>query len=122
MTATACGFSHWNIGDGAIWQGEAELLRRVHGKAPVMSRICAMPSKVGRSLPEAALIYLHGGGNFGDIWPTTAGYAKRSPALPPPPHRALPQSLHYRDQADIGDPARHRWAPRLPDGARSKQL
>jgi exopolysaccharide biosynthesis predicted pyruvyltransferase EpsI len=95
--------SHWNIGDSAIWQGEAEVLRRVHGKAPrYVSHVRYAIEEVGRSLPETALIYLHGGGNFGDIWPAYQRY--REAVLQRYPHHRivqLPQSLHYRDQAGI---------------------
>lgn len=95
--------SHGNIGDSAIWQGEAELLRRVHGKAPRhVSHVRYAIEEVGRSQPETALIYLHGGGNFGDIWPTYQRY--REAILQRYPHHRivqLPQSLHYRDQAGI---------------------
>jgi pyruvyl transferase EpsO len=95
--------SHWNIGDSAIWQGEEELLQRVHGKAPrYVSHVRYPIAEIGRCLPESDLIYLHGGGNFGDIWPAYQRY-REAVLKRYPNHRIvqLPQSLHYRNQDGI---------------------
>lgn len=95
--------SHWNIGDSAIWQGEEELLRRLHGKAPrYVSHVRYAVAEIGRTLADGDLIYLHGGGNFGDIWPSYQRY-REAILQAYPNHRIvqLPQSLHYRDASGI---------------------
>lgn len=95
--------SHWNIGDSAIWAGEAVLLRRLHGRGPDhVSHVRYAPDRPGRHLPEDRLIYLHGGGNFGDVWPAYQTY-REAVLAHHPRHRIvqLPQSIHYRDPAAI---------------------
>lgn len=61
---------HSNVGDSAIWLGELIVLRQLSGRGP--SYVCDYSSysehALRRSLPEGP-IFLHGGGNFGDIWP-----------------------------------------------------
>jgi pyruvyl transferase EpsO len=93
---------HGNIGDSAIFLGEAELLRKVHGRDPdYVSTMHFSPDEPGRFLPEGTL-YLHGGGNFGDIWPQHQLY--REEILRRYPNRRivqLPQSLHFGDPAAI---------------------
>jgi pyruvyl transferase EpsO len=89
--------SHWNIGDSAIWMGEVAILRRLHGRAPdFVSQVQCSPAEPERFLPPEGLIYLHGGGNFGDIWPIYQEY--RIAVMERNPGRRiiqLPQSLHF---------------------------
>lgn len=60
---------HPNIGDSAIWAGEAEFLAEYAGRPPAY--VCTIGSyaepELVRALPEGPIL-LHGGGNFGDIW------------------------------------------------------
>ena len=89
--------SHWNIGDSAIWQGEVEILRAVHGAAPAyVSHVRYAVDEPARVLRGTEVIYLHGGGNFGDIWPAYQRYREAVLARYPN-HRIvqLPQSLHF---------------------------
>jgi pyruvyl transferase EpsO len=93
---------HGNIGDSAIFLGEAELLRRVHGRDPdYVSTMHFSPEEPRRFLPEG-ILYLHGGGNFGDIWPQHQLY-REAILQRYPGHRIvqLPQSLHYGDPAAV---------------------
>jgi pyruvyl transferase EpsO len=95
--------SHWNIGDSAIWLGQVDVLRRLHGRRPDYVSHPRYPlDQVGRALPENGLIYIHGGGNFGDIWPRHQNYRVAAIARYPN-HRIvqLPQSLHFNDPAAI---------------------
>jgi exopolysaccharide biosynthesis predicted pyruvyltransferase EpsI len=94
--------SHRNIGDSAIWLGEIAALKQVHGRLPgYVSHSRFDPREPARFLP-GGLIYLHGGGNFGDIWPKHQLYREAVIAAHPD-HRViqLPQSLHFRKPEGI---------------------
>lgn len=63
--------NHSNVGDSAIWLGETELLRSITGSEPAYVSTCGSDydaAALRRALPEGP-IFLHGGGNFGDVWP-----------------------------------------------------
>ncbi len=94
---------HNNTGDSAIWVGERTLLRRLHGRASAyVSHARFDPAEAGRFVPPEGILYLHGGGNFGDLWPGHQLY--REAVLARHPHHRivqLPQSLHYADPAAI---------------------
>jgi exopolysaccharide biosynthesis predicted pyruvyltransferase EpsI len=98
-----------NVGDSAIWVGEIAYLRNRHRKRPVyVSRLHDFSSTAA----EAAVgphgpIFIHGGGNFGDIWPRHQEFRER--ILDLWPDRAviqLPQSLHYSSEARADETAR----------------
>lgn len=61
---------HSNVGDSAIWLGEIELLTQLTGTKP--SYVAKLEdfntAELLRVLPSGPII-MHGGGNFGDIWP-----------------------------------------------------
>jgi pyruvyl transferase EpsO len=88
--------SHRNIGDSAIWLGEVQALHWLHGGPPAYaSHHRFAPGEAGRILPDG-LIYLHGGGNFGDIWPHHQFYREAVIAANPGQRIIqLPQSLHF---------------------------
>jgi len=62
--------NHPNVGDSAIWAGELKQLTALLGAPPAY--VCHYGNYSKRAL-KAALpsgpIFIHGGGNFGDIWP-----------------------------------------------------
>lgn len=86
-----------NVGDSAIWLGEIRFFRDWHGIQP--SYVSAMsdydPAELKKAVPDGP-IYLHGGGNFGDIW---SGHQKfREKIIDSWMDRKiiqLPQSLHF---------------------------
>ncbi|MBR2655837.1 MAG: polysaccharide pyruvyl transferase family protein [Loktanella sp.] len=87
---------HSNVGDSAIFMGQLSILQSVHQSAPAY--VCSMRSYFND--PELALIdgplYLHGGGNFGDLWPTHQIF--RETILRNHPDKKviqLPQSIHF---------------------------
>ncbi|MBQ1202996.1 MAG: polysaccharide pyruvyl transferase family protein [Loktanella sp.] len=94
---------HSNVGDSAIFLGELSLLTSLHGVRP--SYVCSMRSHFNdleSVLPDGP-IYLHGGGNFGDLWPAHQSF--REAVIRRYPHRKiiqLPQSIHFR-QAEALD-------------------
>jgi exopolysaccharide biosynthesis predicted pyruvyltransferase EpsI len=59
-----------NVGDSAIWLGATAYFREHRGAAPgYVSSIAAFSETALRaSVPEGP-IFIHGGGNFGDLWP-----------------------------------------------------
>lgn len=99
---------HWNIGDSAIWSGEIALLKRLFGRGPDhVSQYRHDPAEPGRILGKDRLIFLHGGGNFGDIWPSYQTY--RAAIIERHlGHRIiqLPQSIHFNDLAKLDETKR----------------
>lgn len=92
---------HANVGDSAIWAGEVVILREITGRDPAY--VCTVhnfdPADMAKRCP-AGPIFLHGGGNLGDIWPAHQAFRER--IIGEYRDRAvvqLPQSLHYRDES-----------------------
>ena len=90
---------HSNVGDSAIWLGEIAWLE-AHGSPPP-AYVCTCESynaaELRSSLPEG-LILIHGGGNFGDLWPRHQ--ALREQVCRDFPDRRiiqLPQSVYFDD-------------------------
>jgi exopolysaccharide biosynthesis predicted pyruvyltransferase EpsI len=86
--------NHSNVGDSAIWLGEEKYL-----STRKTCKICTVTDFELPSLPEDAVILIHGGGNFGDLWPRHQAYRERMIRH----YRdnriiQLPQSIHFHDQ------------------------
>lgn len=87
-----------NCGDSAIWLGEMAYLRDKFNKRP--SYVSRMKDFSRRSLQKHAPegpIFIHGGGNFGDIWPAHQDF--RETILESFPSRQViqfPQSIHFQ--------------------------
>ena len=99
--------NHGNIGDSAIWLGEATMLQAIYGQAPSYVSTAAQDvAEIGRFLKSGTL-FLHGGGNFGDLWPLHQLY--REHILEAYPHLQiiqLPQSIHFSDPSAIASTQR----------------
>jgi pyruvyl transferase EpsO len=96
-----------NCGDSAIWLGEMAYLER-RGKRPAyVSRINDLaPDELERVMPEGP-IFIHGGGNFGDLWVSHQDFRER--VLERFPHRRIvqfPQSIHYKSEDRAEETAR----------------
>ena len=96
-----------NCGDSAIWLGEMAYLAS-RGKRPAyVSRMRDFSAEaLERAVPEGP-IFIHGGGNFGDLWVSHQDF--RETVLERFPHRRIiqfPQSIHYRSEERIGQTAR----------------
>ncbi|MCL2385790.1 MAG: polysaccharide pyruvyl transferase family protein, partial [Alphaproteobacteria bacterium] len=103
---------HENVGDSAIYLGELEWLQRHLGFVP--GYVCSYGNfsaeELQRAVPEGPIL-IHGGGNFGDIWPHH--HAFREAVLTAFPNRRiiqLPQTIHFDDLA-----ARDRAAQKITD-------
>lgn len=100
---------HDNVGDSAIYLGEIEWLRR-RRIAPVY--VCSIANfsadALRRAVPDGPIL-LHGGGNFGNIWPLHQAF--REAVLEAFPDRRIiqfPQTIHFDDVA-----AQHRAAGKI---------
>ena len=88
---------HRNVGDSAIWLGETAYFREHRGAEPgyVCSLATFSEARLRASVPEGA-IFIHGGGNFGDLWPRHHEF--REHVLKRFRDREiiqLPQSIHF---------------------------
>lgn len=99
---------HGNIGDSAIYAGELAFFdRHVEHRPHVVCAWTADMDWLDRQLPEKGPIFLHGGGNFGDLWMNHQNF--RHDILRHFRGRKvvqLAQSIHYRDPAGIAETAR----------------
>jgi exopolysaccharide biosynthesis predicted pyruvyltransferase EpsI len=97
-----------NVGDSAIWVGEIAYLHDRYAKRPAY--VCTLRDLSPRAM-EAAVgsgpIFIHGGGNFGDVWPGHQQF--REQVLKLWPDRKIiqfPQSLHFSSEARADEAAR----------------
>lgn len=92
--------SHPNVGDSAILLGEIQLIRSVCPDAQLSFYDCETYSpEADRFIAGADLLLLHGGGNFGDLWPHHHEFRLR--VLERFPDRKLvqlPQSISFGDE------------------------
>jgi pyruvyl transferase EpsO len=92
---------HANVGDSAIYLGELAWLHRRYGLRP--GYVCTVdnfaPAALRQAVPDGPIL-IHGGGNFGDIWP---GHQRlREAVLAAFPGRRivqLPQTIHFANPA-----------------------
>lgn len=97
-----------NCGDSAIWQGEIAYLKKRYGTRPTyVSRMQDFsPGRLERAVPDGP-IFIHGGGNFGDVWGGHQDFRER--VLDLFPDRRIiqfPQSIHYKSQKRLDESAR----------------
>lgn len=93
---------HWNVGDTAIWCGTLTLLSQLDVQ---ISYACDPwsyePQALEKALPKGPIL-LHGGGNFGDIYPDETSLRDR--VMSDHPHRTiiqLPQSIWFQSKAGL---------------------
>ncbi|MFT4055016.1 MAG: polysaccharide pyruvyl transferase family protein [Novosphingobium sp.] len=100
--------NHANVGDSAIWLGELALLKKLGGAAP--GYVCAFDNfdeDILRAAVPQGTVFLHGGGNFGDIWNHHQVFRENViTRLRDRRIVQLPQSIHYEDPARIAQTAR----------------
>ena len=97
-----------NCGDSAIWLGEMAYLASRHGKRPAyVSRMDDFSADQLRRAAPSGPIFIHGGGNFGDIWGAHQDFRERVLGLfPDRPVIQFPQSIHYQSPERIEQSAR----------------
>lgn len=92
---------HANVGDSAIWAGQIAFLNR-HGVTRRLVGANDMDISEVQALSPDIPVLLHGGGNFGDLWPHHQMF--RETVLSQFRDRLviqLPQSIHYDNSALI---------------------
>jgi exopolysaccharide biosynthesis predicted pyruvyltransferase EpsI len=99
---------HANVGDSAIWVGTTAYFSTHRAREPryVASIDSYSEGALRAAVPEGP-IFVHGGGNFGDLWPRHQEF--REHLLDRFPDREiiqLPQSIHYDDPAGAEATAR----------------
>ena len=99
---------HPNVGDSAILLGELDFLAEHRPRASLrFIDVDSYTPAADRFIDAASLLLIHGGGNFGDIWPHH--HALRLRIIARFGHRKivqLPQSIHFDDPAALADTAR----------------
>lgn len=88
--------NHPNVGDCAILLGELDFFERVLPDSKVLFTDWTQSSAKFRSIEDSSILLIHGGGNFGDIWPNHHNFRLR--ILREFKHRKivqLPQSIHF---------------------------
>ncbi|WP_240007221.1 polysaccharide pyruvyl transferase family protein [Pseudaquidulcibacter saccharophilus] len=95
---------HANVGDSAIWVGEEIVLNEIDDRDAIKTSL--VDDKDIPKIKADTIIYLHGGGNFGDIWPAHQNYRnnvlknfKNNPVV------QLPQSIHFENHDNIKETA-----------------
>lgn len=94
---------HPNVGDSLIWLGELAALRAAGAPEPSFVATAGGYQKgaVERALQEGVLL-LHGGGNFGDLWPMHEEFRERVMRdFPGRPVVLMPQTMAFRDPAAL---------------------
>ena len=94
---------HSNVGDSAIWLGEVLYLKNKLGRVP--SYVCRYDDwskdELVRAVPSGP-IFIHGGGNFGDLWPAHQEF--RHEILSSFPDRQIiqmPQTIHFSSTSNL---------------------
>jgi exopolysaccharide biosynthesis predicted pyruvyltransferase EpsI len=92
--------AHTNVGDLAIWLGEIAMLRALDCRVVyVCDRVSYSREALEARLPAGSPVLLHGGGNFGDLWPKHQRFRERViEELPGRTIIQLPVSLHFRSE------------------------
>ena len=94
---------HSNVGDSAIWLGEIALLSAITGQLPkyVSTHEDFDVNDFKSACPDGVL-FIHGGGNLGDIWPHHQIFRERLISqLPEWEIVQLPQSIKFRANSGV---------------------
>jgi len=96
--------NHRNIGDNLIWKGELVFLSGLPHERLYMAN---MHTCRFARIPAAAVILIHGGGNFGDMYPESQQF-KLSVIERFPQNRIIlfPQTAYYKDPRRLKREAR----------------
>lgn len=90
-----------NPGDSAIWLGQMAYLQRWHAVRPTyVSRMRDFSEVELKRIAPSGPIFIHGGGNFGDIWLAHQNFRER--VLKQFSDRQIiqfPQSIHFQSDA-----------------------
>ncbi len=94
---------HGNVGDSAIYLGELSVLRELTGRDPsYVASLARFDAAALRRAAPTGPIFLHGGGNFGDVWPRHQQFREKMARIFT--DRRLvqaPQSIQFQDDTAI---------------------
>jgi exopolysaccharide biosynthesis predicted pyruvyltransferase EpsI len=91
---------HGNVGDSAIWLGEIAFLARQGARIVYQCDLWSYSEKTLRAKIGDGLILIHGGGNFGTLWPRHQTFREQViKSFPNNPIIQLPQTIYFEDQA-----------------------
>jgi exopolysaccharide biosynthesis predicted pyruvyltransferase EpsI len=94
---------HPNVGDSAILLGELSFLKRKFPGAKLsFYDVQSYSPRADPFIDEATILLIHGGGNFGDLWPHH--HDLRIRILEKFSHKTiiqLPQSIYFGDEANL---------------------
>jgi len=95
--------NHANVGDSAIWLGEMSYFRNTHNRFPAyVADTEYFVEDICRVALNGGTIFMHGGGNFGDLWPKFQHFREdiirsfRDCKIV-----QLPQSIHFDDPKNV---------------------
>lgn len=93
--------NHFNVGDDLIFAGSRAFLAHCGARILGWQNWGTYHPKMLDRLPPEAVIVLHGGGNFGDVYDSFQAFREEVIARAPH-HRimAFPQSIHYASDAN----------------------
>jgi exopolysaccharide biosynthesis predicted pyruvyltransferase EpsI len=94
---------HSNVGDSAIWLGERLALRRADARVVYASSGDSDSiEQLTKRLRPGGLILLSGGGNLGDVWPSTQYFRERViSAFPGHQIVQLPQTIFFQETKNL---------------------
>jgi len=95
--------NHANAGDPALWLGERAALARIGARVVYQASWGSYSrTDLARALAGGGTILLHGGGNFGDLYPHNQATTRERVLADFPDRRTiqLPQSIWFRDAAN----------------------
>jgi len=94
--------SHPNVGDCALWLGTVKLLETLGINIVYVCDTLSFSERQLRERVGGGTILLHGGGNFGDLWPRHHRLREQVvEAFPENRIVQLPQSIHFDSSATL---------------------
>lgn len=98
---------HANVGDSAIWLGTASFFARYGQRPAYTSSLHTHDEGALQKTVKDGVIFLHGGGNFGTLWPAHQDFRLRVlERFPEHPIIQLPQSIHFENENEAAATAR----------------
>lgn len=93
---------HGNVGDSAIWSGEIAALKLLGIRIAYVDNFHSLNLRVLRERMPKGVILIHGGGNFGTIWPECQEH-RETVLAECRDYKVvqLPQSIHYAADAPL---------------------
>ncbi|MGH7844649.1 MAG: polysaccharide pyruvyl transferase family protein [Candidatus Binatia bacterium] len=94
--------NHANVGDSAIWLGEKKFLKSIGAKIAYECDVVTYSQQVLAERVGNGVILLHGGGNFGDVWPTRQLFREKViKAFPENKIVLFPQTIYFKERSNL---------------------